>query len=136
MVKGNVIASTVRPGWKSSQADRPGSELETIPEEDNNMMIEDDPEIDADVEYEMDDNDTIITNKDNSFEEWVVKELSLFPVGAITNRKFGLVDTDNFEVGTWYLNRWLANKNNNNARNSLLSSHMIICDCISNNINI
>ena len=94
MVTGNVIASTVRPGWKSSQADRPGSEPGTIPDDDD-RMVEDDPETDAEVDEDMDDNDTILTNQDNGFEEWVVKELSVFHVGAITNLKVGLVDTDN-----------------------------------------
>ena len=111
METGYVIASTGRPGWKSSQADRPGSEPVSNPEDDS-MMVDCYPETDAKVEQDMDDNDTIImTNKDNSFEEWVVKELSVFHVGAITNLKVGLVD--NFGVGTWYMNRWLANKNDN-----------------------
>jgi hypothetical protein len=37
------------------------------------------------------------------------------------------------------MNRWLANKvgtNSNNMRDSLVSSHMIMFDCVPNNINI
>jgi hypothetical protein len=66
----------------------------------------------------------------------VEKELSVFHVGAITNLKVGLVDNYNFGVGTRYMNRWLANKNDNINRDSLLNSHMIMCDCVTNNNNI
>ena len=71
-----VFARTVRPGWKSSQADRPGNELVPI-SEDEYMTVDDDPKTDAEVEDDMDDNDTMpsINHTDNSFEEWVVKEL-------------------------------------------------------------
>ena len=87
----------------------------------------------------MDDNDTLpsTNHEDNSFEEQVVKELSLFHVGKITNLKVGLVNNDSFEVGIWYMNRWLANKvrtNSNNNRDNLVSSRMIMCDCEPNNI--
>ena len=105
------------------------------------MAVDDDQKTDPEVEEDMDDNDTMpnINHTDNSFEEWVVQELSLFYIGATTNLKDGLVNNDSFEVGNWYMNRFLANKigtNNNNNRDSLVSSHMIMCDCVPNNINI
>ena len=70
-----VVASNVRPGWKSSQADRPGNELVPI-SDDEYMAVDDDPKTDAEVEENMDDNDTMpnINHMNNSFEEWVVKE--------------------------------------------------------------
>ena len=57
-------------------------------------------------------------------------------VRTITILKVGLVNTDNFGLGTWYINRWLANTNNNIGRDSLLNSHTVMCDCVTNNNNI
>ena len=88
----------------------------------------------------MDDNDTMDvtdnTVEDNSFEEWVVAELNHFYMGATTDLKTGLVDRSSFGVGTWYLNRWLPtptpmlpkNQSKGVARNSLPSSHTVMCD--------
>ena len=98
--------------------------------DEDDVAMEDDPKTDAEVEDDMDDNDTMtnLNQTDKSFEEWVVQELSLFHIGAITNLKIGLVNNDSFEVGTWYMNRWLANNigtNNNIKRDSLVSSQML-----------
>ena len=70
-----VVTNTVRPGCKSSHADRPGNELVPI-SEDEYMAVDDDQKTDPDVEEDMDDNDTMpnINHTANSFEEWVVKE--------------------------------------------------------------
>ena len=60
----------------------------------------------------LDDNDTNENNPESmttsSYEEWVVKELDSFTVGAVTNLKVGLVDTKNYESGTWFVNRWIS----------------------------
>ena len=42
------------------------------------------------------------------YEEWVVRELDSFTVGAVTNLKVGLVDNKNYESGTWFVNRWIS----------------------------
>ena len=42
----NVLAWNVRPGWKNSQANRPGNELVPI-SEDEYMAVDDDPKTDA-----------------------------------------------------------------------------------------
>jgi hypothetical protein len=44
----------------------------------------------------------------SSYEEWVVKELDSFTAGAVTNLKVDLVDTKNYESGTWFVNRWIS----------------------------
>ena len=82
---------------------------------------------------EMDDNDTI-SYQDLNFEEWVVCELSKFNSGAITNPKVGLVHPFNYENGTWFINRWMAPPISKNTKmDNLISSHMVMYDCISNN---
>ena len=103
--------------------------------------MEDDPNTEAEVEDVMDNNDTMtnLNQTDKTFEEWVSQELSFFHIGAITNLKVGFVNNDSFEVGTWYMNRWSANNigtNNNIKRDSLVSSHMIMCDWGPNNNNV
>ena len=62
----------------------------------------------------LDDNDTSKSipesTKSSSYEEWVVRELDSFTVGAVTNLKVGLVDSRNYENGTWFVNRWISPK--------------------------
>ena len=75
--------------------------------EDKIMEMEDDNYGDN----KMDDNDTIENTPENlesSYEEWVVKELDSFTVGAVTNLEVGLVDCKNYENGTWFVNRWIS----------------------------
>ena len=60
----------------------------------------------------LDDNDTSESTPENtkssSYEEWVVRELDSFTVGTVTNLKVGLVDSKNYENGTWFVNRWIS----------------------------
>ena len=51
----------------------------------------------------LDDSDT---NDILSYEEWVIRELTAFNTSAIANLKVGLVDYQNYESGTWFVNRW------------------------------
>ena len=96
------------------------------------------------IDIEMDINDTIPNHNHNlSFEEWVVGNpvVYMFNSGAINNLKVGLVNPTNFEDVTWYIKRWIASNiiTDNTKRDNLNSSHMVMCDCISNsnnNINI
>ena len=98
--------------WLSKLADE--MEEDTIT---NNIKLDDEiMEIDnyEDGDETLDNNDTSKSTpestKSSSYEEWVVRELDSFTVGAVTNLKVGLVDSRNYENGTWFVNRWISPK--------------------------
>ena len=81
----------------------------------NNIKMDDDIMEIENYEYgddTLDDNDTSENTPENikpsSYEEWVVRELDSFTVGAVTNLKVGLVFSTNYESGTWFVNRWIS----------------------------
>ena len=67
-----------------------------------------DKDIDSCGDCRMDDNDTIENTPESSYEEWEIKELDSFTCGAVTNLEVGLVDIQNYENGTWFVNRWIS----------------------------
>ena len=83
----------------------------------NNIKMDDDIMEIENYEYgddTLDDNDTSENTPENikpsSYEEWVVRELNSFTVGAVTNLKVCLVESKNYENDTWFVNRWIRGR--------------------------
>ena len=90
-------------------------------------------------------NDDNNTRCAQSYEEWVVKEMTKFDQSAVTNLDVGLINNHNYENGTWFVNPWIPPPRSQpqpqnpkcrpqNTGNKILCVDTVMCQCETLNI--